>query len=70
VSLWDNPKIGPSPLPEIKPLSAKCLAEALRERRKTHCVHGKPHGEHCPWCYVQTDEYRQSVARAMGQWLP
>jgi hypothetical protein len=69
MGLWDKPKrISPelaATLRNLKLPSPEELAKALAEHLKTHCEHGNPRGEHCPWCYIQTPAYRQSLADAM-----
>jgi hypothetical protein len=54
----------------IRALSPEAVARGLAERRVTHCEHGKPRAQHCPWCYVQTWEYKQSVFELMNKPVP
>ena len=70
-SLWDP---GPREewAPELERMFANLKLPTPGEFKKawaahlvTHCEHGKPRAEHCPWCYVQTAAYRQSLADAM-----
>jgi hypothetical protein len=39
------------------------------EYLKTHCEHGALLTDHCPWCYIQTPAYRQSLANGMWTML-
>jgi hypothetical protein len=41
------------------------LRKALAEHLITHCEHGSPRTQHCPWCYIKTPAYKQSLADAM-----
>ena len=69
MGLWDgkpgDPKALEDAMRNFKPLSAEEFKKAWAEHLVTHCEHGQPRGEHCPWCYVQTPAYRQSLADAM-----
>jgi hypothetical protein len=69
VSLWDSP-VGIETehgdrLRNLKALSPHEFREAYAARLVTHCEHGRIRTAHCPWCYVQTPAYRQSLADAM-----
>ena len=37
----------------------------LSQWRDDACAHGKKLTEHCPWCYVQTSEYKDSLAQTL-----
>lgn len=49
----------------VKVLSPTALKEALAAHLVTHCKHGTPRTEHCPWCHIGTAKYRQALADAM-----
>lgn len=67
MGLWDSSLPGASlpALPEFKALSAEEFKEEWAKHLVTHCEHGNPRTAHCPWCYIQTPAYRQSLADAM-----
>jgi len=70
MSLWDGIRSGDrteleAALRDMKPLSPEEFKKEWEAHLVTHCEHGNPRGEHCPWCYVQTPAYRQSLADAM-----
>jgi hypothetical protein len=70
MGLWDNPKpikqtTLDALLRDAKPLSPKAFKRAWDAHLVTHCKHGKLRTEHCPWCYVGTAAYRQSLADVM-----
>ena len=70
MGLWDghnagDPKALEDAMRDFKPLSPEAFKRAWAAHLVTHCEHGKLRTEHCPWCYVQTAAYRQSLADAM-----
>ena len=52
-------------LAKVKALSPAKLRKALAAHLVTHCNHGTPRTEHCPWCYIDTPAYKQALADAM-----
>ena len=69
MGLWDNPKVDEKGLDrilgDVKALSPSALRKALAAHLVTHCKHGTPRTDHCPWCYIDTPAYRQALADAM-----
>ena len=69
MSLWDPPKKKDEKmdraLRDMKPISPAALKRAIAKALVTHCKHGTLRTEHCPWCYIETPAYRQSLAKAM-----
>lgn len=73
MGLWDTPK----PLSDearakldemarkIKALSSEEFKRRREEDLKVNCEHGTPRTKKCCWCYVQTPEYRESLARTI-----
>ena len=53
-----------------KALSPAKLKKALTAHLVTHCEHGTLRTEHCPWCHIDTPEYRRTLADAMWTVLP
>jgi len=37
----------------------------LSQVRDDACAHGKRLTEHCPWCYVETQEYKDSLVESL-----
>jgi len=74
MGLWDHPKVADAELDrllgDVKALPPEALKKALAAHLVTHCKHGTPRIEHCPWCYIGTPAYRQALADAMWTVLP
>lgn len=70
MGLWDSHNQGDSKaleaaLRNVKSLSTEEFKKAWAEHLVTYCEHGTLRTEHCPWCYIQTPAYQQSLADAM-----
>jgi hypothetical protein len=69
MGLWDGQRGDPKALEDafrnLKPLSADEFAKARAAHLVSHCEHGALRTEHCPWCYIDTPAYKQSLADAM-----
>jgi len=70
MGLWDKPKPGAlreleAAMRGLKALSPEEFKKARAAHLVTHCEHGALRTNHCPWCYIATPAYRQSLADAM-----
>lgn len=68
MGLWDNPKrMTPEEDAALTAMlkdnlpSPEEVARRWAEHLKTHCEHGHLRTDHCPWCYVQTPEYKSPI---------